>query len=243
MSFARYRIVASAAALCIVGVLVPRIARADEFSGDAVNGFRDCRDLIERNHKEQQTWIAALPPKAVPVPEDGSVLGAPWKTFFRGIGEAAPVILPTLVPHLGATVRSGAPAIVLAWPWSIPLGPAHSCTRRTGTFAVAAHKINRIVVEPDLVVQDRSVGISLRVGDRLIVHPTDWVVGVGGGIGTTLELAGFGEPFRASFGPEAVFRFGHCCEPGYVTLSARVDFFFAGVSTAVPLANLGYTFF
>ena len=221
----------------------PQRVRADDFAGDTANGFRECRDLTERNQREQQTWTSALPKKAAVVPEDGLVLGAPWKTFFHGVSEALPVLLPTLLPHLGATVRSSSPAIVLAWPWSIPVGPSHACTRRSGTFTVAEHRINRVMIEPNLVVLDRSVGISTRLGDRLVWHPTDWVVGIGGGIGTTLELSGFGEPLRASLSPEAVFHFGHCCDPGYVTLALRADFFFAGASTAVPLASLGYTFF
>lgn len=242
--------VARCRTLLVIGVaaatsFVSRVGGAEEpaASGDAMNGFRDCQDLIDRNRREQQAWTAALPPKPAITPDDGLVLGAPWKTFFRGIGEAAPVLLPTFVPHLGATVRSGQPAVVLAWPWSIPIGPAHSCTRKTGTFNVASHKMNRIMIEPSLALQDRSVGVSTRIGHRVIIHPTDWVVGVGGGIGSTFELAGFGEPFRASLSPEAVFHFGHCCETGYVTLAVRADFFFAGASTAVPQASLGYTFF
>ncbi len=232
------------AVFVVGGVLAnERFARADEFAGDTANGFRECRDLVDRNQREQQTWTSALPKKSATVPDDGLVVGAPWKTFFRGVGEALPVILPTLVPHLGATVRSSSPAIVLAWPWSIPLGPSNACTRRSGTFSVSEHRLNRIMIEPNLVVQDHGVGFSTRLGDRIVWHPTDWVVGVGGGMGTTLELSGFGEPLRASLSPEAVFHVGHCCEPGYVTLALRADFFFAGTKAAVPTATLGYTFF
>jgi hypothetical protein len=45
------------------------------------------------------------------------------------------------------------------------------------------------------------------------------VVGVGGGLGSTVEIAGNREPFRPSLSPEALMQFGHCCDAGYFTLA------------------------
>ena len=82
-----------------------------------------------------------------------------------------------------------------------------------------------------------------RLGYRFLYHPSDWVVGVGGGLGHTIDLVGKGEPTRISLSPEAVMQFGHCCDASYFTFAFRYDRYFAGTSLNVIHGTLGYTFF
>ena len=69
------------------------------------------------------------------------------------------------------------------------------------------------------------------------------MVGVGGGLGTTLDLVGKGEPRRLSLSPEAVMQFGHCCDASYFTFAVRYDRYFAGTTLNGIGGTLGYTFF
>jgi hypothetical protein len=100
------------------------------------------------------------------------------------------------------------------------------------------------MLEPGIVSSDRGSGVFVRPGYRFLSHPSEWVVGAGGGLGTTIEITGNQEPHgRPSFSPEGVIQFGHCCDPGYFTLTLRYDHYFAGIVTDVVGGSLGYTFF
>jgi hypothetical protein len=104
------------------------------------------------------------------------------------------------------------------------------------------------MLEPGIVASNRGSGFHVRHGYRFIYHASDWVVGVGGGIGSTIEVVGNREPFRYSVGPEFVlhfgnFHFGNCCAPSYFTLAFRYDRFFKGTNLNILGASLGYTFF
>jgi hypothetical protein len=108
---------------------------------------------------------------------------------------------------------------------------------------VNGHRAHRIMLEPGLVLADQGIGIWARPGYRFIYHPSDWVVGLGGGLGSTLEITGNKEPFRASIGPEVVLHFGHCCDRSYFTLALRYDYFAEGRESNVGGASLGYVYF
>jgi hypothetical protein len=99
------------------------------------------------------------------------------------------------------------------------------------------------MLEPGIIAGSRGAGFFTRPGYRFIYHPSDWVVGAGGGLGSTIEIAGNREPLRPSLSPEAVIQFGHCCDASYFTMALRYDRFFAGDTRNVVWASLGYTFF
>ena len=65
-------------------------------------------------------------------------------------------------------------------------------------------------------------------GYRFLYHPSDWVVGVGGGLGSTSNRAATASRSGISLGPEAVMQFGHCCDASYFTFAVRYDRYFAG---------------
>jgi hypothetical protein len=99
------------------------------------------------------------------------------------------------------------------------------------------------MVEPAVAAGKQGTAVFARLGYRFLYHPSDWVVGVGGGVGHTFDIAGKGEPQRISLSPEAVMQFGHCCDASYFTFAVRYDRYFAGTSLNVIGGTLGYTFF
>lgn len=221
-----------------------RTARADEPPPvDYADGPTACRAFDEKNERELAEWVKQQPPKPYAYPREDTVLGAPWGAFLKSIGDNADLVLATILPHIGAQLRADTPAAMISWPWSVPIGPAYTCSRKKGTFVVRGHEAHRVMLEPGIVSSNRGVGVFVRPGYRFIYQPSDWVVGPGAGLGSTIELTGNREPTRFSVGPEAVLRFGHCCDPGYFTLAFRYDHFFKGEVVDILSGSLGYVFF
>lgn len=218
-------------------------ARADE-PMETADGPTACRAFEEKNDRERTAFEKKHEPEPYKYPRDEEVLGAPWGKLFDALGGAGGgLLLATVIPHAGAQIRGQAPAAVVSWPWSIPIGPAYTCSRKPGTLAVRKHRAHRALLEPGFAAGQRGVGVFVRPGYRFIMHPSDWVVGVGGGLGSTVEIAGNREPFRLSISPEGVLHFGRCCDASYFTLAVRYDRFLGGVIEDVAGASLGYTFF
>ncbi|AKU96689.1 hypothetical protein AKJ09_03353 [Labilithrix luteola] len=218
-------------------------ARAEEPTLDTADGLDACRDFEAKNARELADWQKQQPSVPYQYPPPDVVLGAPWGPFLKGLGSTGELLVASVVPHFGAQFRGDTPAATISWPWSLPIGPALTCSRRQGSFTVQKHRPNRLLFEPGIVSSNRGTGLFVRLGYRFLYHPSDWVVGVGGGLGSTAEITGNREPFRLSLGPEAVLQFGHCCDSGYFTLTARYDHFFAGEVRDTVGGNLGFVYF
>ena len=219
-------------------------ASAEEPKTEYADGPTACEAFDAKNERELAAWTKSQPPVPYEYPRDDNVLGAPWGPITGGIGTSFDLVLASILPHFGAQLRGQTPAAVVSWPWSIPLGPAFTCSRKQGTFAVRKFRSNRLMLEPGLVSSNRGTGFYVRPGYRFLYHPSEWVVGIGAGVGSTIELAGNKEPAgRPSVSPEALIQFGHCCDASYFTLGFRYDHYFAGDSTNILGGSLGYTFF
>ena len=230
----------AAAALSVPAV--PASARADERI-DYADGPTACRAFHAKNDKELADWSKTQPATPYRYPQDETILGAPWGPLTDGIGSTSDLLLASIVPHVGSQLRASAPAILISWPWSIPFGPAYTCSRHLGSFTVRDYKFHRAMVEPGVAAGKTGAAVFARLGYRFLYHPSDWVVGVGGGLGSTIDLAQKGEPQRISLSPEAVMQFGHCCDASYFTFAVRYDRYFAGTTLNGIGATLGYTFF
>lgn len=240
---------ASIARVCLaVGVAacsgaVGSVARAEEPKIDYADGPAACKEFDKRNERELKEWEKQQPPTPYAYPRDGEVLTAPWGPFFRSIGKHPDLLIATLTPHLGAQYRAENPALVLAFPWQFPIGPAGTCSRKQGTFIVQKYKNHRALLEPGITTGKQGTGVYVRPGYRFMYHPSEWVVGLGGGLGHTFDVAGAKEKFRYSVSPEAVLQFGHCCDAGYFVLAVRYDHYFSGIATDIFGGTLGFTFF
>ena len=219
-------------------------ASAEEPKTEYADGPKACEAFSAKNERELAAWTKSQPAVPYEYPRDDNVLGAPWGPITGGLGASWDLVLASIVPHFGAQLRVQTPAAVVAWPWSVPLGPAFTCSRKQGTFTVRSFRSNRLLLEPGIVSSNRGTGVYVRPGYRFLYHPSEWVVGVGAGLGSTIDLSGNKEPAgRPSVSPEALLQFGHCCEASYFTLSLRYDHYFAGESTNIVGGTLGYTFF
>jgi hypothetical protein len=208
---------------------------------NAVDGIAACAALVEKNSRDMQTWEKTQSPTPYKYPERETFLDAPWFPLFRGVSNSgAALIAATLIPNLHAVLRGANPAAGFSWPWSIPVGPAFWCTRKKGTFDVIQYRPFRILIEPGFYAEN-PIAFWIRPGARFMWHPTSWFVGVGGGLGSLVEMTG-NEPFRASISPEVVLALGRCCNPGYFSLALRHDFFFEG-KTQLTSASVGFTYF
>lgn len=217
---------------------------ADEPELESADSIKECNELADRNETELRKWEKEQPAVPYEHRREKLVLGAPWGRFFEGIGDGSKVVLATVLPHMGMQLREPGPQIMLAWPWSVvPFGPRVGCTRERGKFEVRHFRNHRLMVEPAVLLGDRRPDFFVRPGYRFVFHPTDWVAGVGGGIGTTADVVMKGEPMRMSVSPEVVVQFGHCCEPGFVTVAVRYDHYFAGNFRDTFSVSAGYTFF
>lgn len=220
-----------------------RAAQAEEPKLDYADGPAACRAFSARNERELAEWSKSQPAVPYQYPRDDEVLGAPWGPLTSGIGSTLDLILASAIPHVGAQLRTETPAAVVSWPWQIPLGPAFTCSRHRGSFTVREFRSHRLLFEPGIIASQRGAGVFARPGYRFIHHPSDWVVGAGGGLGSTIEIAGNREPLRPSLSPEAVIQFGHCCDASYFTFAVRYDRFFGGETKNILWGSLGYTFF
>lgn len=227
----------------LAALIAPTSARAEEIETDYRDGPTSCKQFIEKNERELAAWEKQQPAVPYEYPRRDLLLDAPWGPLLSGLGTSAGVLLASVIPHLGAQLRAQTPAFVVSWPWAIPIGAPATCSRKRGKFVVDTHRPHRVLLEPGIVASNRGVGVFVRPGYRYIHHPSDWVVGVGGGLGSTIEIAGNREPFRVGGGPEAVLHFGHCCEPSYFTFAVRYDRFFTGNVLDLVTGTLGYTFF
>jgi len=231
------------ALIAIAAVTAPRASYAADPTLETADGTKACREFEEKNEKELAAWQKTQPSTPYVYPREATVLGAPWGRLVKSLGVSGGVLLATILPHAGAQIRGDSPAAHISWPLSLPIGPWYSCSRRSDTFVVHGHKPSRIMLEPAIVSSNRGVGVSFRPGYRFIYHPTTWVVGAGGGFGTTIEIAGNSEPFRPSISPEALLHFGQCCSPSFFMLTVRYDHFFIGRDLDIIGVNLGYTYF
>jgi hypothetical protein len=240
----RVLLLAVSCALAPAGLLVATesVANAEDRI-DYADGPEACRAFHAKNDRELAEWSKTQPATPYEYPHDDNVLGAPWGPLVSGLGSTADLLIASAIPHVGAQLRADAPVVVIAWPWSIPIGPAYTCSRHVGSFTVRDYRYHRALVEPTVIAGQKGSGFLTRFGYRFLYHPSDWVVGAGGGLGTTIDLAVKGEPTRASLGPEAVLQFGHCCDASYFILAMRFDRYFAGSSTNIIGGTLGYTFF
>ena len=234
-------LVAIAAALVAVPA-VPTSARADERI-DYADGPAACRAFHAKNDRELADWSKTQPALPYSYPQDDNVLGAPWGGLMSALGSNADLLLASLLPHVGSQLRADAPAVLVAWPMQIPFGPASTCSRHLGSFTVRDYKFHRALVEPGVAAGKTGAAVFTRLGYRFLYHPSDWVVGVGGGLGSTIDIAQKGEPQRISLSPEAVMQFGHCCDASYFTFAVRYDRYFAGTTLNGIGGTLGYTFF
>ena len=220
-----------------------RAASAEEPKLEYADGLAGCREFHAKNERELAVFVKAQPAVPYEYPADQTVLNAPWGPVTSGIGSTYELILASIVPHFGAQLRVETPAFVVAWPWSIPIGPGYTCSRVRGTFMVHDFRDHRIMLEPGIVASQKGSGMYVRPGYRFLYHPSDWVVGAGGGLGSTIDLFGNKEPFRLSISPEALIQFGHCCDSSYFTLTFRYDHYFEGTAVNVLGGTLGYTYF
>lgn len=217
---------------------------AEALEPETVDGFSACAAFEGRVAREQAAWAAEQPKIPYKITREETILGGPWVELTRAIGHTSGLLAATFIPHIGAQLRAGSPALTLSFPWSFPFGPAFSCSRDKGTFVVRKHFPNRLLLEPAVVPLDQKAALFLRPGYRLLVHPSEWAVGLGGGVGSTLDLFGFkNQAFRPSVSPELVVQFGHCCDRGYIILAFRADIFFSGEDRFLFGGNVGYTYF
>ncbi|HEX7663631.1 MAG TPA: hypothetical protein VF407_03930, partial [Polyangiaceae bacterium] len=207
---------------------------------DTYEGVGACSAFEEKNLHDMHVWEKTQPAVPYTYPEKKTVLGASWAPLAHLDGDTGQLLIATFVPHLDALLRGANPAIGFSWPWQFPIGPAAFCTRQKGTYDLRKYKPFRLLIEPGIYAE-KAVGFWVRPGARFLWHPTSWYFGAGLGAGSTIEIAG-AEPVRASLSPEAIVTFGRCCNPGYFTLAARHDFFFAG-KTQTTVVSFGYTYF
>lgn len=236
-------LILSASIAGVASAFVSSPASAEETPVDPADGPTACKALRAKNERELAAWQKQQPATPYVYPREDNVANAPWGHLFKSLGASTELLLATFIPHVGAQLRAENAAAVVSWPWSVPIGPPSTCTRKQGTFNVALHRPHRAVLEPGIVSSSRGVGVFTRPGYRYIHHPSDWVVGFGAGLGSTIEIAGQREPFRIGIGPELLAHFGHCCESSYFVFAVRYDRFFNGNERNLLTATLGYTFF
>lgn len=233
----------SCIAVALASCLCAQTAGADAPKVEGADGFAACRVFSEKNEAELEAWEKEQPKRPYAHPRPDLALFAPWPPVFRAIRTSGSLLLATLVPHVGAQLRGREPAATVSWPWSLPFGWPMACTRTQGSFHVGEHRPHRLVLEPGFATGNLGTGFFTRVGYRFLYHQSDWVVGIGGGVGGTFEIEGNSEPTRAGVSPELLVHFGGCCEPGYFLLAVRYDRFFDGVERDIVSGNLGFSYF
>src|SRR6201989_1206866 len=97
------------------------------------DGPTACRAFHAKNDRELAEWSKTQPAVPYQYPKEDNVLGAPWGPVASGIGATGHLLLASLVPHLGSQLRADAPVVMIAWPWSLPIGPASTCSRHVGS--------------------------------------------------------------------------------------------------------------
>lgn len=188
----------------------------------------------------------------------------PWEAIFNPIcavdemiltepegGLSTPILnliyggIATLVPTLGLrlgqdTSRS---RFALSWPWSLPLGPVFASTKEDGPCQERIFEMRplRLLLEPGLAFTT-PVTFSVRPGVQALFQRATWSVGIGAGLGSTMETTG---PYglRASLSPEILLNWGRCCGPGYLRVALRYDLFFSGRERHAFTTHVGFSFY
>jgi hypothetical protein len=252
-------------ALVLAGTSVARPAAAEEWP---LPSPAQRAPLPERLHLEglevrpspaPETRLAPGPPgltmppgrEVVPPALTGrcgtiQALGPGLAAYFHEVWRAYTAVATAVLPHLGARAAGGgigAPRLVLAWPLTVPfLAPTRSRVIRYDCAGeiVDAFRSHRAVLESGVVLSSPAVPY-VRAGYRLAWHPGRGVVGLGAGLGSTVELDGGPAP-RASASPELLLLFGRCCYPGYGLLALRYDRFWSGAARETFLASVGLAY-
>src|SRR5262249_35830242 len=126
----------------VVAAAVSRAADARAEDETVVSeGVRECRVVNAVADKEMVAFRKSQPPQSYPDPRPDLGLEAPWADVFRGLGKIPLELwLATFLPHPGVAARASQPVFSLSWPWSFPLGPTVTCSRRAGSILVQNHK-------------------------------------------------------------------------------------------------------
>jgi hypothetical protein len=150
-------------------------------------------------------------------------------------------VLAAIVPNVGGQLErgAGAPALILSWSVSLPFGPVTACRVARYTHSLDELRSLRVVLEPGVIIGN-GLRVFARPGLRAIWHRAAWPVGIGGGLGSTLVW--FDSHGAASISPELLVHFGHCCHPGYFTLSVRADRYLPRREPDTLAATIGLTF-
>ncbi len=203
--------------------------------------------------------IAGAEPEPLPPWQPKTMTGLPIECESEGRGMdgwgeayslAWTMIGSALLPQTGARWTFGASPrfdASLSWPISIPFGPVSARVvheRRHCELTPRADELqaHRFVVEPGITFPHRTTGF-VRFGYRAIWHRASRFVGLGAGVGTTLELFNPEHAPRPSVGGELLLHLGECCAPGYILVAARYDRFFAGAGLDVATLSLGLAFY
>ncbi|RYE94378.1 MAG: hypothetical protein EOO75_02145 [Myxococcales bacterium] len=229
-----------AAALALGALTSPGQASAQDASPFALvppeSAPVDCASLraatdLARRRRHDVRWN----PQAASEAEAGGY--GEWADVLDVI---KPGMVAILVPHIGARLGTGVTEVVVSWPWSVPLGPDENCRVRD-RYRYEGLSRHRALFEPGLLLGPH-VGGFVRPGYRYIVRAGGSDVGLGAGLGSTLERL-TGSPWRASVSPEVLVHYGECCSPGYTTLALRYDRFLAGRERDAVTLSLGFTYF
>lgn len=153
--------------------------------------------------------------------------------------------IATLVPTLGLRLgqdRSRS-RFALSWPWSLPLGPVFASSKEEGPCQERVFEMRplRLLLEPGLAFTT-PVTFSVRPGVQAIFQRATWNVGIGAGLGSTMETTG---PYglRASLSPELLLNWGRCCGPGFLRVALRYDLFFSGKERHAFTTHVGFSFY
>lgn len=180
--------------------------------------------------------ICAVDEMILTEPEGG--LSTPIQNLIYG---GIATLVPTLGLRLGQdTSRS---RFALSWPWSLPLGPVFASTKEEGPCQERVFEMRplRLLLEPGLAFTT-PVTFSVRPGVQAMFQRATWNVGIGAGLGSTMETTG---PYglRASLSPEILLNWGRCCGPGFLRVAMRYDLFFSGRERHAFTTNVGFSFY
>jgi hypothetical protein len=153
---------------------------------------------------------------------------------------AAAIVLPSIGARAGP---SHGAQLQLSWPAGFAFGPTTGKSRRTKACGglVYEHRPLRTLIEPGLALS-APLTVFVRPGLRYVWHRPYRLLGLGAGVGSTVELRG-PDGARASVGAELLVHAGACCAPGYVLVSLRYDRFFAGAGRDVLSVAAGLAYY
>ena len=148
-----------------------------------------------------------------------------------------------LIPDVGFQHgRRTGNAAVLSWPLAVSFGPPTATEIRRYHCAedtVDELRPHRLAFEPGLSFTGPTTFWG-RLGYAYVFHPEKARFGLGLGAGATLSRHA-GETSAAA-GPELSLRFGRCCRPGYLALTARYDLALTDGADRTLTIKLGLSF-